>query len=79
MNDNMTDISVVLDRSGSMGRVRSDTIGGFNTFLKGQKEAPGTAVLTLVQFDHEHDIVYRGIDIQQVPELKLSREEAGRW
>jgi len=46
-----TDISVLLDRSGSMQSIKADTIGGFNEFLKAQKELPGEATLTLVQFD----------------------------
>lgn len=69
MKDNLTDISVVLDRSGSMEGVRQDTIGGFNAFLKTQKEAPGEASLTLAQFDDQYDIVHSGKNIQDVPNL----------
>ena len=69
MKGNLTDISVVLDRSGSMQSVRSDTIGGFNAFLKTQKEAPGEALLTLAQFDHEYEVVYSGKGIKDAPEL----------
>jgi hypothetical protein len=69
MKDNLTDINVVLDRSGSMSSVRTDTIGGFNTFLKAQKEAVGEANFTLAQFDHEYEIVHNGVGIQTVPEL----------
>ena len=38
MREDYTHISLVLDRSGSMSNVQSDTIGGFNTFLKDQKD-----------------------------------------
>jgi hypothetical protein len=69
MNENLTDISIVLDRSGSMSVVKTDTIGGFNDFLKAQKACPGEAVLTLAQFDDKYDIVHNGINIQDVPEL----------
>jgi len=69
MKEDLTDINIVLDRSGSMSSVRDDTIGGFNTFLQSQKEAPGEAQLTLVQFDHEYEIVYNGVDVQSVSEL----------
>jgi len=71
MNDNLTDISIVLDRSGSMESTRSDTIGGFNTFLKAQKEAEGDAILTLAQFDHQYEIVHNGVKIKDVPELDM--------
>ncbi len=46
-----TDITIILDRSGSMNSVKSDTIGGFNSFLDEQKKVEGEAVLSLVQFD----------------------------
>lgn len=69
MKADLTDISVVLDRSGSMQSVRTDTIGGFNAFLKTQKEAPGEATLTLAQFDDQYEVVYSGKKIQDVPDL----------
>lgn len=69
MKQDLTDISIVLDRSGSMESIRNDTIGGFNTFLKTQQEAPGEANLTLVQFDDRYEVVHNGIRVQDVPEL----------
>jgi hypothetical protein len=69
MKQNLTDITVVLDRSGSMESVKADTIGGFNVFLKSQKEAAGEASLTLAQFDTEYDIVHSGKPIKDVPDL----------
>jgi len=50
MKEGYTHIAVVLDSSGSMGTIIDDTIGGFNTFLKAQKEAEGEATMTLVEF-----------------------------
>jgi hypothetical protein len=50
MKKGYTHIVVVLDSSGSMGSILDDTIGGFNTFLKSQKEAEGEATMTLVEF-----------------------------
>lgn len=50
MRQDYTHIAVVLDSSGSMGGILNDTIGGFNTFLKAQKDAEGEATLTLVEF-----------------------------
>ncbi len=69
MKRNYTDISIVLDRSGSMDSVKSDTIGGFNSFLKTQKEIPGDATITLVQFDDIYEVVYEGIKLQNAPLL----------
>ena len=72
MNDNLTDITVILDKSGSMKSVRNDTIGGFNAFLKSQKEAPGEAVITLVQFSNSYNPIYAGIPVAEAPELTLA-------
>lgn len=69
MKKNYTDISIVLDRSGSMDSVKSDTIGGFNSFLKGQKEVPGEATISLVQFDDIYEVVYEGKRLRDAPLL----------
>ena len=69
MRDNFTDITVVLDRSGSMAAVADDTIGGFNQFLLDQKRAPGSGVLTLVQFDNEYEFVHTAVPLADVPPL----------
>ena len=64
-----THIVLVLDRSGSMEEVKDDAIGGFNQFLGEQKNFPGQATMTLVQFDHEYDIVYDFVPIDHVAKL----------
>lgn len=69
MRDDFTDITVVLDRSGSMAAVADDTIGGFNQFLLDQKRAPGEGVLTLVQFDNEYEFVHTAKPLEEVPPL----------
>jgi hypothetical protein len=66
---NLTDITMVLDRSGSMNEIKSDTIGGFNQFLNDQKKVEGKATFTLVQFDDEYEVIHQGINIQDVPDL----------
>jgi uncharacterized protein YegL len=68
---NVTDIVVVLDRSGSMSSVAKDVCGGFDKFVEEQKKGQGRAFLTLVQFDTEYEFVYRGRDIKDVPKLEL--------
>jgi hypothetical protein len=64
-----TDISFILDRSGSMDIIANDTIGGYNTFIKGQRETEGKATFNLIQFDNEYKVVYENLDIRMVPEL----------
>ena len=70
---NHVDITMVLDRSGSMEGVREETIRSFNRFLSDQREEPGEAVLTLVQFDDEYEVVYDAAPLVDVPDLTAQR------
>lgn len=69
MKTNHTDITMVLDRSGSMARVAADTIGGVNQLLKDQRAAPGTASITLHQFDDVYETVIKETDVKNAPDL----------
>lgn len=66
---NKTDITIILDRSGSMESVKQDTIGGFNSFLSEQQKVEGEAALSLVQFDVQYDVVYEDKDINSADRL----------
>jgi Mg-chelatase subunit ChlD len=52
-----TEIIVVLDRSGSMDAIKAEAIEGFNTFLEHQKAIKGEAHLSMIQFDHEYEVI----------------------
>lgn len=65
MRTDLTDITFVVDRSGSMQSIREDAEGGVNSFIREQQEQPGEANLTLVQFDTRYDFVFRGIPVQK--------------
>jgi len=69
MNEKLTEIIFVLDKSGSMWDVKNDTIGGFNSFIKDQKELPGEAVFTFVTFDTKYNKVEQGTLLENVKEL----------
>lgn len=69
MNNDLTDINFILDRSGSMSTIKDDTIGGFNSFIDSQKKAPGEATMSLHQFDDEYSTVYENINISEVVNL----------
>jgi Mg-chelatase subunit ChlD len=71
MQTDYTHISVILDRSGSMEAIRDDTIGGFNSFLREQQALPGSATLTLVQFDSQdpYEVVHQFRALPSVPAL----------
>lgn len=69
VDKNLTEIVAIIDRSGSMHSLQSDTIGGFNNFVQEQKKAEGKALLTLVQFDDQYQIDYEGKNINDVADL----------
>jgi uncharacterized protein YegL len=69
MNTNLTEIAIVLDRSGSMASMSNEAIGGMNSFLESQQKLPGEAKLTLVLFDNEYIVAQDGRPIKDVPPL----------
>jgi len=71
MRSDLTDITLVVDRSGSMQARREDAEGGVNSFIEQQAKEPGEAVLTLLQFDTEYELVHNGLPIQDVPGYEL--------
>lgn len=69
MQHDYMDITIVLDRSGSMAAIADDTRGGFNQFVAEQRAVPGKCLLTLVRFDHEFETVFASKPIAEVPTL----------
>ncbi|GHV39776.1 hypothetical protein FACS1894187_20130 [Synergistales bacterium] len=66
MTTNITELVFILDRSGSMGGLESDTIGGFNSMLKKQQAEPGEARLTTVLFDDRYEALHDRLDLKAV-------------
>ncbi|QOR68701.1 VWA domain-containing protein [Cytobacillus suaedae] len=66
MNNNLTEIIFLLDRSGSMSGLESDTIGGFNAFIEQQKVVKGETIVTTVLFDDKYELLWNGVDANEV-------------
>ena len=66
MKKGLTELVMILDRSGSMQGLETDTIGGFNKKKKKQKNEEGEALVSVVLFDDEMDVIYDRADIQKV-------------
>lgn len=58
-----TEVIFILDRSGSMAGLESDTIGGYNGFLEKQRKLEGETQITTVLFDDQYEILYNGVAI----------------
>ncbi len=69
MNEKLTHIEVVVDRSGSMAAIADDVIGGYNGFVAAQKGGVGEATLSYSQFDTEFETIYDAVPIDAVPPL----------
>ena len=70
MKSGLTYIIFVIDRSGSMASIRDDMIGGFNSFIKTQKDAKlGQCKVFAYKFDTKFDTMFEDFDIEQVPAL----------
>lgn len=67
----LTHIYFLLDRSGSMQSIKTDTEGGFAAFVEEQRKTAGECRVTLAQFDNEYDVVYSGKALADVPPLDL--------
>lgn len=61
-----TEIVFILDRSGSMGGLEKDTIGGFNSMLDKNKEQEGDAVISTILFDHKTEVICDRVNIKKV-------------
>jgi uncharacterized protein YegL len=69
MNQNLSEIVYILDRSGSMESLQQAAIHGFNAFLQSQLDAPGDANLSLMLFDDEFNKIYDRKPLQEVKGL----------
>jgi len=73
----MTELVFILDRSGSMAGLESDTIGGYNAMLAQQKLVDGEACVTTVLFNHQYILLHDRIDIKAVSPITNKEYEVG--
>ena len=66
MKKNLTEIVFILDRSGSMAGLEKDTIGGFNSTINRQKNAPGETVISTVLFDSETQVIHDRVNLKNI-------------
>ncbi|MFV0520595.1 MAG: vWA domain-containing protein [Lachnospirales bacterium] len=66
MKKGLTEVVFIIDKSGSMSGLEADTIGGYNSFLKKQKEEEGEAVITTVLFDNNYELLHDRINVKGV-------------
>lgn len=72
-----TELVFILDKSGSMSGLESDTIGGFNAMLQKQKALPGECRITTVLFDNRYELLHDRIDIRAVSPMTDKEYQVG--
>ena len=65
----LTEVVFILDRSGSMSGLEDDTIGGFNSILKKQREEDGDANVTTILFDNEIEMLHKRVNIKEIKNI----------
>ena len=66
MKNNITELVFILDRSGSMAGLESDTIGGFNSLVEKQRKEDGVCYVTTVLFDHEMQLLHDRVKLNDL-------------
>lgn len=69
MKKDLTEVVFILDKSGSMDNLTSDTIGGFNSLLKKQKEEKGECLVSTVLFNDKSYVLTDRKPIKKVKEM----------
>lgn len=69
MNAELTELVFILDRSGSMGGLESDTIGGYNSMLEKQKKQGRQVNVTTVLFDDRVEFIHDRFPIDVIEPL----------
>ena len=69
MKNNITELVFILDRSGSMSGLESDTIGGFNSMIKKQRHEEGECLVSTVLFDDESEVLHDRVKLADIPEM----------
>jgi uncharacterized protein YegL len=75
MNSKSTELVFILDKSGSMAGLESDTIGGFNALITKQKKEQGDACVTTVLFNHDYELLHDRISIKGIASITENEYE----
>lgn len=77
MKKGLTELVFILDKSGSMSGLESDTIGGYNSMLKKQQSIEDECHITTVLFDNYYELLHDRIDIKAVSLITEKEYQVG--
>lgn len=67
--NNITELVFIIDRSGSMAGLESDTIGGFNAMIEKQKKQDGVCYVSTVLFNDTSAVLHDRIELKKVEKM----------
>ena len=77
MKKGLTEIVFILDKSGSMSGLESDTIGGYNSFLEKQKKEEGEAYVSTVLFSDTSSVIHDRVPIKKIEPMNDKQYSVG--
>ena len=63
---NLTELVFILDRSGSMAGLESDTIGGFNSMIEKQRKEEGECYVSTILFDNFSEVLHDRVKLSEI-------------
>ena len=69
MENKITELVFLLDRSGSMAGLESDTIGGFNALIDKQRKQDGECFVSTVLFDNVSQVLHDRVKLSEIPKM----------
>lgn len=69
MKNNTVEVVFILDMSGSMYEMTSDTIGGFNSVLAEHRENGKTVLISTVLFNTDYRLLHDRLPVNEVPNI----------
>ena len=77
MENKTTELVFILDKSGSMAGMESDTIGGFNAMLEKQKEQEGKAYVSTLLFANQTETLHDRLPLENIAPLTPKDYQVG--
>jgi len=69
MKNNVTELVFILDRSGSMAGLESDTIGGFNALIEKQRKQDGKCYVSTILFDNVSEVLHDRVELSEIEKM----------
>ena len=69
MGNNITELVFILDRSGSMAGLESDTIGGFNALIDKQRKQDGECIVSTILFNNVREVLHDRVKLSKIQKM----------